>query len=75
VARIRIPPGAEGKTMRELNARARFGVSVLAIQSVSDSMGGFVLLEPDQKLKAGDIIIAAGRSAGLRAFERDLRGE
>jgi chloride channel protein, CIC family len=75
VARIRIPPGAEGKTMRELNARARFGVSVLAIQSVSDSMGGFVLLEPDQKLKAGDIIIAAGRSAGLRAFERELRGE
>ncbi len=72
VARIRIPPEGEGKSLREMNARARFGVSVLAVQSASDPLGGFVLIDPDQKLKSGDIIIAAGRSAGLRAFEREL---
>jgi CBS domain-containing protein len=75
VARIRIPPGAKGKTLRALNTRARFGVNVLAIQSGSDPMGGFSLIDPDQSLTPGDLVIAAGRSAGLRAFERDLRGD
>ncbi len=75
VTRIRVPPGAQGKTLRELDTRARFGVSVLAIQSGSDPLGGFELLEPDQKLRGGDVIIAAGRSAGLRVLERELRGD
>ena len=76
VARIRIPPGAKGgKNLRGLNTRARFGVSVLAIQSGSDPLGGFCTLDPDQSLIPGDIVIAAGRSAGLRAFQRDLRGD
>ena len=75
VARIRIPPAAEGKSLRDLNTRARFGVSVLAIQSGSNPMSGYELLDPDQRLKSGDIVIAAGRSAGLRTFERDLRGD
>ncbi len=72
VARIRIPAEGEGKTLREINPRARFGVSVLAVQSVTDPLGGFALIDPDQRLKTGDIIIAAGRSAGLRGFERDF---
>ena len=75
VTRIRMPAGAEGKTLRDLNARERFGVSVLAVQSGNDPMGGFELLEPDKKLRAGDVVIAAGRSAGLRALERELRGD
>jgi len=75
VARIRIPPGAKGKNLRALNTRARFGVSVLAIQSGTDPLGGYSLLDPDQTLSPGDIVIAAGRSMGLRAFERDLRGD
>jgi CIC family chloride channel protein len=75
VARIRVPTGAQGKTLRELNTRVRFGVSVLAVQSGSDPLGGFELLEPDQKLKTGDVMIAAGRSAGLRSLERELRGD
>jgi chloride channel protein, CIC family len=75
VTRIRMPPGAEGKCLRDLNARVRFGVSVLAVQSGDDPMGGFELLEPDKKLRAGDVVIVAGRSAGLRALERELRGD
>ncbi|HEY2104793.1 MAG TPA: chloride channel protein [Candidatus Binataceae bacterium] len=70
VTRIRVPPAAHGKTLRQLNTRLRFGVSVLAIQNGADPMGGFELLEPDQKLKTGDVMIAAGRSAGLRSLER-----
>jgi CIC family chloride channel protein len=75
VTRIRLPAGAEGRTLRQLDTRARFGVSILAVQSQGDPIGGFELLEPDQKLHAGDIVIAAGRSAGLRALERELRGD
>jgi CBS domain-containing protein len=75
VTRIRMPPKAEGKCLRDLNARARFGVSVLAVQSGDDPMGGFELLEPDKKLRAGDVVIVAGRSVGLRALERELRGD
>ena len=75
VARIRIPPGAKGKNLRMLNPRARFGVSVLAIQSGSEPLSGYSLLDPDQTLTPGDMVIAAGRSTGLRAFERDLRGD
>ncbi len=75
VTRIRMPPGAEGKTLRELDTRARYGVSILAVQSASDPIGGFELLPPDQKLRTGDVVIAAGRSAGLRALERELRGD
>jgi chloride channel protein, CIC family len=74
VTRIRLPPGAEGKTLRDLNPRARFGASILAIQSATDPLGGFELLEPDEKLHEGDIVIVAGRSVGLRALERELRG-
>src|SRR5579875_396446 len=75
VARIRLPAGAEGKTLRELDTRARFGVSILAVQKGAQPGGGFELLAPDEKLHAGDLVIAAGRSAGLRALERELRGD
>ncbi len=75
VTRLRLPAGAEGRTLRELDTRARFGVSILAVQSQTDPAGGFELLGPDQSLRAGDIIIAAGRSTGLRALERELRGD
>lgn len=75
VARIRIPQAAEGKSLRDLNTRARFGVSVLAVQGGSDPTAGFELLDPERTLNSGDIVIAAGRAAGLRAFERDLRGD
>jgi len=75
VARIRLPEGAEGKTLRGLDTRARFGVSILAVQPGNDPLAGFELLEPDQKLRAGDVVIAAGRSAGLRAMQRELSGD
>ena len=75
VTRIRVAPGAQGKTLRQLNTRERFGVSVLAVQSGGDPAAGFELLEPDQALTIGDVMIAAGRSSGIRALERELRGD
>lgn len=74
VSRLQIPAEAEGKTLRELDPRARFSVSVLAVQTAVDDGTGFRPIAPDQKLQQGDLIILAGRSADIRRFIRDLEG-
>ncbi|HVB81831.1 MAG TPA: chloride channel protein [Candidatus Binataceae bacterium] len=72
--RITVPQKAQGKTMVDLAARARFGVSVLAVQKAGESGEGFVPISPDRKLDAGDTIMAAGRPPDLRRFVRELEG-
>jgi chloride channel protein, CIC family len=72
VSQIRVPEGASGKTLRQLDPRARFGVSVLAVQGAADSDSGFTTIAPDRALRPGDLLIAAGRSADLRNFGRAL---
>lgn len=75
LARISIPPAAAGKTLRGLDPRAHFGVSVMALQDVSDPGAGFTTVDPDRPFKSGDLIIAAGRAPSLRRFQRQLEGE
>jgi chloride channel protein, CIC family len=75
--RITVPPEAQGKTMLELAPRARYGVSVLAVQSAragETGEDGFVPITPNYKLSAGDTIMAAGRPQDLRRFSRELEG-
>ena len=74
IARMRVPTTGEGETLRQLDPRARFGVSVLAIQTSSNSTSGFAPIDPDYVLKEGDLLVAAGRPASVRAFERCLNG-
>jgi CIC family chloride channel protein len=72
VSRLQVPDAANGKTLRQLDPRARFGVSVLAVQGASDPDAGFTTITPDQPLRKGDLLIAAGRSVDLRDFGRSL---
>jgi Trk K+ transport system NAD-binding subunit len=72
--RITVPPSAGGKTMVELAPRARFGVSVLAVQKGGEGDDGFVPISPDRKLDPGDTIMAAGRPPDLRRFVQELEG-
>jgi CIC family chloride channel protein len=72
VTQFRVPESANGKTLRQLDPRARFGVSVLAVQGAADTDSGFTTIAPDQPLGQGDLLIAAGRSADLRNFRRVL---
>jgi CIC family chloride channel protein len=72
VSRLIVPPASQGRTLRELDPRARFGVSVLAIQSGNDSGAGFQPIAPDRKLQPGDLLVAAGRPGDLRRFSREL---
>jgi CIC family chloride channel protein len=74
VTRVPIPDVRAGTTIRALDPRARFGVTVLAVQDASDLQSGFVPPGPDRKLKAGDMLVAAGRPADIRRFIRALEG-
>lgn len=72
VTRLEVPAAADGITVRALDARARFGVTLLALQSGDDPDAGFVPVAPDRRLKTGDLVVAAGRPADIRRFEREL---
>jgi len=73
VSRLTVPEQAKGRTVRELDPRARFEVSVLAVRDSDDPHAGFLPASPDRPLKPGDELIAAGRPAGLRQFARQLQ--
>jgi CIC family chloride channel protein len=72
VTRVRVPANAAGKTVRQLDARARFSVTVLAVQAASNPDGGFAPITPDRPLKEGDELIAAGRPQDIRRFTEEL---
>jgi CBS domain-containing protein len=72
VARVDVPQAATGKTIRELDPRARFSVTVLAARTAENPDAGFTPVTPDQVLRVGDLLIIAGRPGDVRKFERDL---
>jgi CBS domain-containing protein len=72
VTRVSVPANAAGKTVRQLDARARFSVTVLAVQDAGNPDGGFAPLTPDRPLKQGDELIAAGRPQDIRRFTEEL---
>jgi CIC family chloride channel protein len=72
VTRVKVPANAAGKTVRQLDARARFSVTVLAVQDASNPDGGFAPITPDHPLKESDELIAAGRPQDIRRFTQEL---
>jgi chloride channel protein, CIC family len=75
VSRVTIPPLAAGKTLRQLDPRARFNVTIFAVQQGGHFDSGFAPIAPDRPLKPGDVIIAAGRPGDLRRFTRSLEDQ
>jgi CIC family chloride channel protein len=72
VTRLTVPANAAGKTVRQLDPRARFSVTVLAVQDANNPDGGFAPITPDRPLKEGDELIAAGRPQDIRQFTHEL---
>lgn len=72
VTRIKVPANAAGKTIRQLDPRMRFSVTVLAVQDAGNPEAGFAPIAPDRPLKEGDELVAAGRSQDIRQFTRAL---
>jgi CIC family chloride channel protein len=72
VTRLTVPANAAGKTVRQLDPRARFSVTVLAVQDANNLDSGFAPITPDRPLKEGDELIAAGRPQDIRQFTHEL---
>jgi len=72
VTRVTVPANAAGKTVRKLDARAQFSVTILAVQDAGNPQGEFAPISPDRPLKAGDELIAAGRPQDIRRFTHEL---
>ncbi len=73
VARFPVPRDWGGRSLRELDCRARFGVSVLAVERRDDPSHAFEVPDPDRVLSAGDTLVLAGPVAAVTGFERAVR--
>lgn len=62
-----LPESWAGKTLRELNVRARLGVNILAIKRES---GIHVSPDADFPLGKGDVLVILGSTAALKAVQR-----
>lgn len=61
IAEVNVPASWQGKTLRELNVRAQYGVNVIGIRSVgSDYLN--TDLNPDRKFAENDSLMVIGRS-------------
>jgi len=62
VEALPIPPGFVGKSLRDLNLRAKHSVTVMGMRRQTESGGrvSFIAPDPGLELRAGDILIVAG---------------
>jgi len=73
VVRLPVPASWDGQTLRTLDCRARFGVSVLAVDPREKPGHTFEVPDPDRRLEAGDMLVIAGPAATVSSFERTAR--
>jgi len=70
---LQVPAPWHGRSLRELDCRARFGVSVLAVRLHDKPGHTFEVPDPDRLLESGDSLVIAGPAAKVRRFERTVR--
>ena len=68
VVRLPVPVAWDGRTLRQLDCRAHFGVSVLAVEPRDKPGHTFEVPDPDRRLEAGDALVVAGPSAAVPRF-------
>ena len=68
LAEIRVPAVWAGKTLRELDIRAKFGVTVAALRSAGGDIT--VLIGPEYRLKTDDELIVVGRNDDLAVVQK-----
>jgi len=66
VALVTLPESFEGTTLRDLDARRRFGVNVIEVKRrIGTEREHRIIPGPDTELKAGDGLIVVGRPAEI----------
>jgi Trk K+ transport system NAD-binding subunit len=61
-----------GRSLREIDCRGRFGVTVLAVRSHTGTDDDYEIPDPDRRLAPGDVIALAGSRERLRALQRAI---
>jgi CIC family chloride channel protein len=61
-----VPRGWVGRSLREVDCRARYGVTVVAVQQERTDGQAYVFPDPERPLAAGDQIVLAGAPDALR---------
>jgi trk system potassium uptake protein TrkA len=72
LADLTVPPSLVGKSLRELDVRARTGIQVLLVRSRGDGEDAIRVPSPDDRLGPGDRVVVAGRAESVERFERGL---
>jgi trk system potassium uptake protein len=67
IKEVKVPPSMIEKNLRELNLRARFNITVIAI--ISDEKVS-ISPSPDRIIKEGDILVVIGENKDLDRFEK-----
>ena len=62
VSKMRIPDPAIGKTVLEMNLRARFGLNIIAIENGNTVID---IVQPDYVFQSGDILYLSGSKEGI----------
>lgn len=66
VAEVVVAPAMVGKTLRQLDIRAKFGVNVIAIKS-GDKFN--IAPSPDNLIQENDVLVVIGNNKDLQEFE------
>jgi CIC family chloride channel protein len=67
-----LPTAFIGKTLKELDLRAKYNVTVLAVRTQKASTFRDYLPEPEQPLRQGDTLILAGHQEALHTFQHNF---
>jgi CIC family chloride channel protein len=70
VAEVTLPHGFRGLTLRQLDARRRFGLNILELKrrGARPSAEQRMMADPDMVLESGDTLIVVGRPAEIAVF-------
>jgi len=72
MAEMEVPPHFVGKTLRELNVRANYGVQVILIKrSKGNDQNGTIISSADYLLEHADVLLLAGKGHEIKRL-RDL---
>lgn len=70
VVPFRLPAAFRGKTLKELDLRAQYHVTVVAVRTTVNSGARDYLPQPDQPLQATDTLILTGHQEALETFQQ-----
>jgi CIC family chloride channel protein len=67
VVSVAAPEGWVGRSLREIDCRVRYGITVLAVRHTGARDGAYEPPDPDRALTADDQLVLAGTTENLRA--------